>query len=531
MLVEFASFLLDGQLEALAAANLRFARQLETALVRSHPGWSDDELLAALRRRLSLLLQGFQRGDAAAREIERLHEMAAVGESADVVLEAVEPRHLIVSYAAQKRALWELLPRFSADLARQEATREALEAHFTEVQSAAAEILCAARGGDRQQVDTLARALAREKAFLEAILGYVPAGIAYLDSSLRFRWVSNAFPRLLQIPEPALIGRRYFEVFPGTEPQVEAQLRGALAGEPFTASDFPFTYLLNGRPHESHWDFSYYPMREGPGDVEGVLILAIETSARVEKERLQREQIESLKRLDALKDEFLSVLSHELRTPLNCIMGFASVLERSVGLASADQRECVKEIDGNARRMLRLINDMLDIAKLKAGKIELHRQATELGPLLDEVVATLQPLIAEKRLRVETAAEVPGAACLDELRFTQVLTNLLSNAIKFTPPGGRIAIRARTAEAGLVVEVQDSGIGFREADQALLFQPFQQLNMSSTREAGGTGLGLSISKALVEAHDGRIEAESPGPGRGATFRVVLPPAALSEDCR
>ena len=232
---------------------------------------------------------------------------------------------------------------------------------------------------------------------------------------------------------------------------------------------------------------------------------------------------EALRELDHYKDEFLSVISHELRTPLNFIMGFASILDDEVAGPMSDQQHAyLSKILSGADRMLGLVNDLLDMAKFRAGRFDLYPAWHRYPLLIEEVLTTLKPLADQKRLRV--IAEVPAEldVWVDGPRIIQLATNLVGNAIKFTPDGGTILVRAWAEKGGLVTEVVDSGVGIAPEDLSQLFVRFKQLDMSSTREVGGTGLGLSISKALVEAHGGTISATSAGVGKGATFRFDLP---------
>jgi signal transduction histidine kinase len=175
--------------------------------------------------------------------------------------------------------------------------------------------------------------------------------------------------------------------------------------------------------------------------------------------------------------------------------------------------------------MLLLVNDLLDFAKIQAGKFELATRPMPCRPLIEEVVTTLKPLADQKKLTLETRLDCDQDVVIDDQRVIQLLTNLVGNAIKFTPEGGRVSVRAYVEDAMLVTEVSDTGIGIAPADIPKLFTRFKQLDMSSTREAGGTGLGLSIAKALVEAHGGAITAISSGIGQGATFRFTLPLAS------
>ncbi|MFN3430005.1 MAG: ATP-binding protein, partial [Candidatus Sericytochromatia bacterium] len=246
----------------------------------------------------------------------------------------------------------------------------------------------------------------------------------------------------------------------------------------------------------------------------------------------QRQELAALKQSDQLKDQFLSILSHELRTPINAIMGFGSILDDEVaGQLTEQQHRYVRKLLSGADVLLNLVDDLLDMSRIQAGKFSLSPQSVLLAPLIDEVTTTLAPLAAQRGQSVIHAV-VPGLPSLlaDRQRVVQVLTNLVGNAIKFTPRGGCVTVRAcldGEAPAALRVEVADTGPGIRAADRHKLFRRFTQLDMSATRQAGGTGLGLSIAKALVEAHGGAIGVESE-PGHGATFWFTLPLAGPVE---
>ncbi|MFN3428393.1 MAG: CHASE domain-containing protein [Candidatus Sericytochromatia bacterium] len=238
-----------------------------------------------------------------------------------------------------------------------------------------------------------------------------------------------------------------------------------------------------------------------------------------------------LRQADRAKDEFLSVISHELRTPLNFIMGFASILDDELpGPLNPKQREYMGKIMNGADRMLMLVNDLLDFAKLQAGKFQLSPDLVAYPAVLHEAIAAMRPLAAQKGLTLESEIRTDDTVCMDGERVSQVLYNLISNAIKFTPEGGSIRVVARREGDHLVTAVSDTGIGIAPEDVPKLFTRFKQLDMSATRQAGGTGLGLSIAKALVEAHGGTIRVES-APDRGSTFSFTLPVDSPLADCR
>lgn len=245
-------------------------------------------------------------------------------------------------------------------------------------------------------------------------------------------------------------------------------------------------------------------------------------SERVERERLQADRISRLEEAERYKDEFLSVMSHELRTPLNFIMGFASTLEDEVqGPLNSAQLQAVSKILIGSERMLRLVEDLLEVATIQAGELALRLEATPYEQLIIDVLATLAPLAAKKDLQITTAFDIHCLLVLDPSRIAQVLTNLVGNAIKFTSPGGCITVRTRQTQGQIVTEISDTGRGIALEDREKLFKRFSQIDMSKTRSVGGSGLGLAIAKGLVEAHGGHIEVVSKL-GEGSTFSFMLP---------
>jgi PAS domain S-box-containing protein len=388
-------------------------------------------------------------------------------------------------------------------------------------------------GADQLQIR--AAEVARQRNFIERLVFKLPAAVAYWDKDLIYRLVNPVYAKLLKgEPIDHYQNRHLFEVFPGAEDQLEANFRTVLAtGEPWKQVAFAFHYEVNGEPVTTYWDFEVHAMRDGTGNIEGLLALAFEVTGRLRleqemaaqralTEQLQTEQITQLQEVDRYKDEFLSVISHELRTPLNFITGFASTLDDEVqGPLNVGQHEAIGKILNGADRMLMLVDDLLDFAKIQSGRFELDPETLAYAPVVEEVLGLLKPLADRSQLTLETKLEVPGRWWLDGSRVSQVLTNLLSNAIKFTAPGGTIIIHAFVRDGHLITEVQDSGCGVAPVDQTKLFNRFAQLDMSLTRNANGTGLGLAISKALVEAHGGTIGVRSQL-NEGATFWFSLP---------
>jgi len=231
------------------------------------------------------------------------------------------------------------------------------------------------------------------------------------------------------------------------------------------------------------------------------------------------------------KSQFLANMSHELRTPLNSIIGFSEILaDKLDGKIEARFLRFLHNILTSGRHLLGLINDILDLSKIEAGKMDLVFEPVSIYDIVHGVSSVMHGIAAQRRIQIEVTVD-PGLPVLvvDPPRIKQVLYNLLSNAVKFSRDGDEVQVRVRAAAAadsglsgpGLVIEVSDHGIGIRSDDQQLIFEEFRQVDGGRTRNMGGTGLGLALVKRFVEMHGGRVEVESE-PGRGSRFRVVLP---------
>ncbi len=254
--------------------------------------------------------------------------------------------------------------------------------------------------------------------------------------------------------------------------------------------------------------------------------------ALVELERANRNLVranEGLTEANRAKSEFLARVSHELRTPLNAIIGFSELL-RDPGSAplSAEQCEFADDIHQSGEHLLRLINDILDLSKIEAGKMELHLKTTDVPRALRDAASMLRAQATRKGLALDFAAG-PGvaAALVDPGLFRQVLVNLLSNAVKFTPEGGSVRLTARVEERDLIAEVRDTGIGIAPEDVPRVFEEFYQVDGSYARGYGGTGLGLALVRRMVELHGGSITVDT-APGRGSCFVVRFPRAVVTE---
>ena len=264
---------------------------------------------------------------------------------------------------------------------------------------------------------------------------------------------------------------------------------------------------------------------------------ASQAAIAIQNVRLFHEIQETSRQLEIAgkhKSEFLANMSHELRTPLNAIIGFSEVLlERMFGEMNEKQEDYLKDIHSSGQHLLSLINDILDLAKVEAGRMELNLATFDLPAAIDNALT----LIRERALRhnIALAAEVDpqlGELNADERKLKQILLNLLSNAVKFTPEGGKITVAARLAGDMVEIAVADTGIGIAPEDHAAVFEEFKQVGTDYTRKAEGTGLGLALTRKFVELHGGTMRLESE-PGKGSTFfftlllRLAAPDAAAT----
>jgi PAS domain S-box-containing protein len=371
------------------------------------------------------------------------------------------------------------------------------------------------------------------------------AELARWESEERYRTLSETMPQLLWTADPSgradyfnarwyeytgvgageSDGERWLEsVHPDDLPHtVAAVLRSAAAGDPFEVQ-----YRLRRHDGAYRW---FMARAEAQRHHDGHVVRWIGTCTDIEAQKraaeLERSNAE-LQKLDRLKDEFISVVSHELRTPINAIMGFGSIMQEGLtGPLTPLQQAYLDKMMAGSETLLSLVNDLLDMSRIQAGKFSISPKAVSLSAVIAEVLCHMAPLVEQKghALVTEVPEDLPMVQA-DQQRLGQVVMNLVGNAIKFTPPGGDLAVQARVVvdpdgTSALRCEVRDNGVGVAEADLAKLFQPFGLLDSTSTRTTRGTGLGLSISRALVEAHGGRVGVESTL-GQGSCFWFTLP---------
>jgi PAS domain S-box-containing protein len=253
-------------------------------------------------------------------------------------------------------------------------------------------------------------------------------------------------------------------------------------------------------------------------ETERDMVLQLEQTARAEAERANR-----------IKDEFLAVLSHELRSPLNPILGWSQLLQ-SGKLSAAKTVQALETIERNARLQSQLIEDLLDVSRILQGKLRLNVAPVNIATIILSALETVQLAAEAKKIQIQTILNPDiGLVVGDTGRLQQIVWNLLSNAVKFTPEGGRVEVRLAQIEHQVQIQVSDTGKGIIPDFLPYVFEHFRQEDGATTRKFGGLGLGLAIVRQLIELHGGRVFAESPGEGQGATFTVRLP--LLNDDSR
>jgi PAS domain S-box-containing protein len=296
--------------------------------------------------------------------------------------------------------------------------------------------------------------------------------------------------------------------------------------------ELPFTaeYRLVGKDGRVVWVHDEDALIRGedglPLYTQGFML---DITNRVEAERelerlleVERAHNEELRELDGLKDEFVALVSHELRTPLTSIRGYLElVLDGEAGALDEEQARFLRVVERNAIRLQGLVGDLLFIAQVEAGRLAIESAPVDIAEIVDESIEAARPAAGEKQLELAVETDHLAAFCGDRGRLGQLLDNLVSNAVKFTPPGGRVTVRAAEAGGRLELSVADTGIGIPELEQGQLFQRFFRSSTATEQAIPGTGLGLTIAKAIAEAHGGTIRCES-AEGVGTTFTVELP---------
>jgi signal transduction histidine kinase/ActR/RegA family two-component response regulator len=368
-------------------------------------------------------------------------------------------------------------------------------------------------------------------------------GIVATDGDLRVtawnEWMDAHSGR----PAESVIGQPLVGLFPDLASRgIDSYYRRALAGEVSLISYGLHRYIFPLRPTLHDLGLSHMPQsaRVGPlvheGTVIGTVTLVDDVSDRLATEAELRRQIEAQQRARQAaeralraKDDFLSTLSHEIRQPLNAVLGWTRILrgrtERDPDLVA----RALEIIDRNASVQASMIDDLLDMARIVAGKLRLDLQPVDLVPLTVAAIDVVAPAARAKDVTLHTDLGTGVTQVLgDPARLQQVVWNLLSNAVKFTPAGGSVAVHVSSQKRQARVVVRDTGLGIDPDLLPHVFDRFRQGDASSARREGGLGLGLALVRDLVELHGGTVAVESNGPGQGATFSVHLPTMATHD---
>jgi hypothetical protein len=379
----------------------------------------------------------------------------------------------------------------------------------------------------------LRQRLTATTAQLDTLFEQAPIGLGLWDRELRYLRVNQALATINGVPVPAHIGRTVAEVVPGIDHEQAARLmretleRGALQRDVEIAGQTP------AQPGAARWwNVNFFPVKEAEAIVGvGATCVEITEQKRHAAERQQllegeREARAQAERANRAKDDFLATVSHELRNPLSAILGWTHLLERGA-LAPEENRRAIETIARNARAQAKLVEDLLDFARLGSNRLEIERVPMDAGQMLRAAVETARAAARAKGVGLaldlgEGSMPLSG----DPERLDQVIDNLLSNALKFTPAGGHVRVAARRAGSGIVVTVSDDGAGIAADMLPHVFEPFWRGDRKTTREHQGAGLGLAIVRNLVELHEGTVVAQSAGAGLGTTVTVTLPVSAV-----
>jgi protein-histidine pros-kinase len=336
--------------------------------------------------------------------------------------------------------------------------------------------------------------------------------------------VNSQAVKLFGWPREALLGQKIEALVPERFRGQHPGHRSGFFGNPKSRSMGAGLELFGLRR-----DGTEFPVEISLSPLETEEGLFVSSAIRDVTERKRFE--ETLREANRLKSEFLANMSHELRTPLNGIIGFSEFLvDEKPGSLNPKQKEYLNDVLSNGRHLLQLINDVLDLSKVEAGKMELFPEGFSVRKAVEEVCATIRPMADKKSVSVRREVDrAVDAVVLDLQKFKQVLFNLVSNAVKFTDSGGSVAIVVTPYAPGrLRLQVRDTGIGIRREDFGKLFVEFKQLDSGATRLYQGTGLGLALSKKIVEFQMGSIGVESEV-GKGSTFTVILPFASQERE--
>ena len=398
-----------------------------------------------------------------------------------------------------------------------QSTNEELETSKEELQSVNEEL-----GTVNDELQARNAELGRLNSDLANILSSVTIPIVIVGSDLRIRRFTGMASQVLNVV-PTDVGRSILDIrWKIALEDVERVLRGVIG----TLTPWEADVQAQAGPW---YAVRVRPYRGIDNEVDGAVMAFIDIEARRQLEHEVQKRADEFEHVSAMKDEFLALLSHELRTPLSAMLGWTRLL-RSGKLDAERSAQAVETIERNVLWQARLIEDLLDVSRIIAGKLRVERRPMALRDVVEAAVEALRPLASAKRIQLDAPlGSDPARVFGDSIRLQQAVSNLLNNALKFTPEGGRIEVRLARADSQVELQVSDTGEGIGADLLPHLFERFRQGESSIVRPHAGLGLGLAITRSLVEQHGGAIRAESAGPGRGATFTVTLPAAPLGTD--
>jgi two-component system, OmpR family, phosphate regulon sensor histidine kinase PhoR len=349
------------------------------------------------------------------------------------------------------------------------------------------------------RLDRTIRTLTQERNLSSAILGSMVEGVAVVNAAERLAFANQSFADILELDVPPKPGSSLLEVVRQTE-MIEA-VRKVLAGEPRVEAEITTGTL------RQHFFAATVAAVHADNNLGAVIVL---------------HDITALRKLERVRRDFVANVSHEFRTPLTAIQGFAETLLAGAMDDPQHRGRFLEIIVEHSRRLARLTEDLLELSKMDADRLELEIRRVSVSQLIESCVETTRHRAQEKELALEVKSpdKLPDLAG-DRRRLAEVLQNLLDNAVQYTLSRGKITVDAKVRESEVVLSVSDTGIGIPKADQSRIFERFYRVDAARSREAGGTGLGLSIAKHIVEAHGGRIWVDSEL-GQGSHFHFSVP---------
>jgi PAS domain S-box-containing protein len=378
-----------------------------------------------------------------------------------------------------------------------------------------------------------ARAQAGAERRFRELLEAAPDSIIEVDREGRIVILNRVTEKMFGYSREELLGQSVEILIPEELRAMHTEHRARYSSHP-TTRPMGTGLILNGRRKDGTRfpvEISLSPVNSPDGSRVTAIIRDITERKQVEdrlrsiQENYMRE-LESrnreIERADRLKTEFLASMSHELRTPLHTVIGFAELLaEESQGALNDKQKRFIHHIQKDSLHLLELINDILDLSKIEAGRLELRPEAFDINAVLEDALSSIRPQLEAKSIALETSVIIDAALFADRLRFKQIVYNLLSNAVKFTPENGRVRIDAVENGDFAEIAVTDTGMGIPVEEHASIFDKFHQVSATTRGVREGTGLGLAITKRLVEQHGGRIWLWSE-PGKGSRFTFTIP---------